>query len=151
VPLALHDVPDVEALVRGIVIRNGSELSFDDELELRQHLLVRCWEISLRYQPGRIEKGFAAWATIKLKFEIIDWQRKRWGRTRWQFKDNVHTRELPRLVEFDETVANRLDEIESTRAGDPAASSDEDCGGLFAQRDRHRIEDLYLLGLEDAA
>jgi hypothetical protein len=158
VPLVLHDVDDAEAFVARIVERSGLDLSYHDRLDLEQFLLVQCWELSLRYRPGVIRKGFGAYATTTLRKRVIDHQRSKF-RTRWVsrkkvyggFRKKVYERPRPQLIELDDSVVDRLDEVESTRAGDPEAGGDEDWRGLLNDRDRCRAADLELLGLGEVA
>jgi hypothetical protein len=148
--LRLHDV-DAERLVRGIVTRSGLELNYYEREDLEQFLLIECWKLSLRYESGRIDKGFGAYATVALKRRVVDWQRKRWGRTKWSFSGGrVYVRPRPELISFDadNSVSDRLDAVESTRAGDSAPGGDEDWRRLLAERDRNRIRDFDILGLE---
>jgi hypothetical protein len=146
--LRLFDVPDAERFVARIVSRSGLELSFHDRQDIEQFLLVEAWQLSIEYQPGIIRGGFACFATVALKRKLIDWQRKRWGRTVWKFKHRTYERPRPQFVEFDDSVSDRLDAAESMRAGDSAPGGDEDWRGLLDERDRYRIRDYKLLGLE---
>ncbi len=100
--LAILDVDDAEAFVKTIAGRSRLDLRWDQREDLEQHLLIELWRLSLSYEPGRIRKGFPAYSTIALKREVVNWQRKTWGRTRWKSKDRVHVRELPKFTTLDD-------------------------------------------------
>jgi DNA-directed RNA polymerase specialized sigma24 family protein len=137
--LRLHDV-DVERLAGAIVAQSGLELSYHDKQDLRQHLLIEAWRLSLSYEPGRIRLGFRKYAALTLKKRVIDWQRQQnGGRTIWKFKDRVYERELPQLLSLD---TSGLGDALGSWTGDPAANWDETCGRLVAGRDRFRARDL---------
>jgi DNA-directed RNA polymerase specialized sigma24 family protein len=89
-PLPLFDVRDVEALCTGIVRHSRLPLDHHDREDLTAYLIATCWELSLRYEPGRT--SFSTWATTTLKLRVIDWNRKRNGRTRWQFSGHTYER-----------------------------------------------------------
>lgn len=142
--LALQDVDDAQRFVCAIVTRSGLSLSWSEREDLEQYLLVEAWRLSLRYQPGGI--SFSTFAGNTLKLRIVDWQRDRYGRSRWQFRDGrVHERERPQLVSLDD---ERFDlEPLAAWSGDPAADRDETLGRLLADRDRKRAQDIATLGL----
>jgi len=148
--LALHDVEDTQLLVRRVVARSGFKLSYHDREDVEQYLMFEAVLLARDFQPGRINKGFGCYCTVALKRKLIDFQRQRY-RTRWKFKDRVYERPRPQFIEFDDSVLNRLDAIESTRAGDSTASGDEDWRGLLDDRDRYRAWDFELLGLGEVA
>jgi hypothetical protein len=98
----LLGIEDVEAFTAGIIHRSRLDLSYHDREELHVFLIEECWKLSLRYKPGIIRQGFSTWARLALSRRVIDWQRSRFGRTRWQF--GGHTYERPRvdLVSLDD-------------------------------------------------
>lgn len=100
--LQLHDVRDVEAFTHRLLPNNPS-LDPHEREDLHAYLIAECWELSLRYQPGGIT--FSTWARTTLNLRIIDWKRKRYGRTTWAFHDRIITRPNPRprsLTELDQ-------------------------------------------------
>jgi DNA-directed RNA polymerase specialized sigma24 family protein len=80
-PLALWNVDDAQRFVCAIVSRSGLALSWSEREDLEQYLLVECWRLSLRYQPGG-PKDFDGWASRILRVRVVDWTRQRNGRTR---------------------------------------------------------------------
>jgi hypothetical protein len=157
VPLALHDVDDAQELVRRVVARSGLNLTFHERDDLEQYLLVQCWQLSLKYEPGRITKGFGVYATVTLRRRVIDWQRSTWGtwgRRTWKWSDGrAYTREQRQTVSLDadDSDRDRLEQTLAQRAGDPAADCDADWRRLYAERNRNRAGDYDLLGFGDAA
>ena len=105
--LQLHDVRDSEAFVAAIANRSQLELGPDDDEDLRQFLLTELWHLGVRYEPSR-NRAFSAYAVAILKRRAVDWQRQRFGRTVWKFKDRVYER--PR-------VENRLARCRRTGRG----------------------------------
>jgi DNA-directed RNA polymerase specialized sigma subunit len=104
--LELHDVRDGYAFVERIVQRSGLELGYHDREDLGQWLVVELWQLSLVYEPGS-SVSFSNFATRHLRRRVIDWQRQRFGRTRWQFKGRLHERRLPELVSLDADDSER--------------------------------------------
>jgi DNA-directed RNA polymerase specialized sigma24 family protein len=141
-PLLLYDVRDVEALCTSIVQRSRLSLDHHDREDLTAYLIATCWELSLRYEPGRT--SFSTWATTTLRLRVIDWNRARNGRTRWQFSGHTYERERPRLVPLDAELVDTL----PTGTGDPALDSDPDLGGILDAGDRQEARDYLALGLE---
>jgi hypothetical protein len=140
---SLLGIQDVEAFTGGIVQRSGLHLSVEDREELHVFLIESAWELSRRYEQQPSGITFSSWAGHKLRLRVVDWQRSRFGRTRWTFAGRVHERKLPRLVPLDELDA-ALDE----GASDPADGGDSAFGGLLDGGDRQRARDLDTLGLE---
>jgi hypothetical protein len=97
---ALHDVRDVESFTGQIVERSGLRLSVSDREELHVYLIEECWLLSRRYD-GSGGSRFAAWAKTTLGLRCIDWQRQRYGRTRWKFAGYTYERGRPQLVSLD--------------------------------------------------
>jgi DNA-directed RNA polymerase specialized sigma24 family protein len=148
VPLVLWNVADAQRFVCAIVSRSGLALSWSDREELEQFLLVECWRLSLKYEPGG-PKDFDGWAARILRVRVVDWQRQRNGRTKWVFANHAYERQRPELVSLD-AERDSLGAALGTVGGDSAAVWDEACRGLFAERDRERVRDLDRLGLEAA-
>jgi DNA-directed RNA polymerase specialized sigma24 family protein len=98
--LALHDVDDAFALCSRVVSLSGLSLRWHEREDLVAYLVSECWALSLRYEPGGIR--FSTWATGTLRRRVVDWQRQRNGRTRWQFAGRVYERERPDLVPLDD-------------------------------------------------
>jgi hypothetical protein len=98
--LALHDIRDVEAFVTAIVKRADLQLLTEETEDLNAYLIATTWELSLKYHAGRI--SFSTWAQHTLRKRIIDWQRQKYGRSTWQFKDSTHYRKRPTIVSIDE-------------------------------------------------
>jgi hypothetical protein len=143
--LQLHDVQDAERFVSAIASKSGLALSYHDREDLQQWLLEQVWTLSLKYTPGRgSTTSFAGWATTQLRLRVVDWQRARFGRTKWQFRDHVHERKRPTVVSLDygDADRDRLGESDSTDGGDPATSGDTDGRWLHAERGRRRTRDL---------
>jgi DNA-directed RNA polymerase specialized sigma24 family protein len=124
--LALWNVDDAQRFVCSIVSRSGLALSWSDREDLEQYLLVECWRLSLRYQPGG-PKDFDGWASRILKVRVVDWQRQRNGRTRWAFHDSVYKRERPQFVSLDDPDVDRMGEAVS------GSSLDDGSCGLAAE------------------
>jgi hypothetical protein len=122
----LHDVRDVESFTGRIVERSGLRLSVEDREELHVYLIETCWEISIRFEPGRI--SFSSFAGSTLPRRVIDWERQRFGRTKWQFRDRVYERPRVELVSLD------ADDSEHVRLGPSFAGGSLDDG-------EHRLAD----------
>jgi DNA-directed RNA polymerase specialized sigma24 family protein len=142
--LRLHNVDDASAFCCAIVSRSGLNLSFHDREDLEEFLLAECWRLSLRYQPGG-PKDFDGWAARILRVRVVDWQRSRFGRTRYRYSNPDWNRDFtpPSFVSYD-----GLDESLATGPGDPADDCDPAFAGLLATEDRQRARDLRTLGLE---
>ena len=147
-PLQLWDIDDAERFCSAIVSRSGFQLSFHDAEDLRQHLLVEAWRLSLSYQAGGI--SFSTWAGNTLRRRSVDWIRQQNGRTIWRFGDGrVHERPRRELVSFDDDAErDRMDLALGTESGDPAADCDPDRERLLGDGSRSRARDYALLGLE---
>jgi DNA-directed RNA polymerase specialized sigma24 family protein len=141
-PLPLFDVRDVEALCTSIVQRNRLSLDHRDREDLIAYLIATCWELSLRYEPGRT--SFSTWAGNTLRLRVFDWNRARNGRTRWQFSGHVYERERPLLVPLDAELVDTL----PAGAGDPALDSDPDLGGFSIQEVARKLGTTSVLGLD---
>jgi hypothetical protein len=106
-PLALHDVADAEGFCAFIVARSRLELSYHDREDLHAWLVSECWLLSLRFEPGGI--SFSTYAGNTLKRRSIDWQRQRFGRRTWRFRDKVYERPRVTLVSLDDPGNDRLE------------------------------------------
>jgi hypothetical protein len=107
---SLHGIRDVEAFTGRIVERSGLRLSVEDREELHIYLVEECWRLSLKHDAKR--GVFSVWVGYALRRRAVDWQRSRFGRTRWQFKDRVYERPRVELVSLDadDSLRDRLDE-----------------------------------------
>jgi hypothetical protein len=107
---SLLDIRDVESFTGRIVERTSGRLSVEDREELHVYLIAECWELSTRFQPGRI--SFSSYAGTNLRLRVVDWTRGRFGRTRWVFKDRVYERPRVEIVSLDadDPELGRLDE-----------------------------------------
>jgi hypothetical protein len=144
--LELHDIDNAEGFVSAIVARSGLELDHHDREDLCQFCLVLCWQLSLQYEPNIIRGGFSTWAGITIKKRINDWQRKRYGRTKWTFKDRVYERPRTELVSFDAELDNTL----ASGSGDPASDCSPDLERVLDSGRRTRARDYEALGLDAA-
>lgn len=144
--LPLWDVSDAEAFVGAIVERSRDGLSYHDSEDLRGELVLETWELSLEYKPGGV--SFSTFAGTTLRHRVVDWRRKRFGRTRWTFGDGrVYERPRTQFVPLDDPGVGRLDAAESARAGDSSADWNPSFARLEHERDRARERDLRRLGL----
>jgi Sigma-70 region 2 len=106
--LQLHDVRDAAAFVAAITRRGSLKLSFHDREDLEQYLLVELWKLSERYEPGGVSFSTMAGATLRKR--VVDWQRSKLGRTKWQFAGGkTYERERPQVVSLDSPGVDRLD------------------------------------------
>ena len=146
--LSLHEIDDVERFVVAIVNRHQPGLNYDDHDDLIVHLVETCWELSLRYQPGGIT--FSTWSRATLQKRLVDWQRQRFGRTRWVFHDRVVERPPTELVSLDadDPDGPPLGETLGSRAGDPALGRSPDLARLLGKGSSTRARDFEALGLE---
>jgi DNA-directed RNA polymerase specialized sigma24 family protein len=146
--LSLQGIDDVEPFAVAIVQRSRIELNHHDREDLITYLVETCWELSLRYEPGGI--SFSTWAGATLRNRIVDWQRKRYGRTRYVFSDRVFERKLPELVSLDADgpSGDSLGDTLGTRAGDPAADRGADLARLLGAGSSTRTRDYEALGLK---
>jgi hypothetical protein len=122
--------------------------------DLLAELIGYCWELSRRYDPDtdrRISQdrgrrsGFDGWASIYLRFKVIDWIRKTEGRTTWKFADGSYDRVLPTFVSFDDG----LDEAQQPRGLDPSERSDPDLGRVLLRGDSDEAWDAAGVDRED--
>jgi hypothetical protein len=142
------DIRDVESFTGRIVERSKLHLDHSDREDLHAFLVAECWLLSTRYSPGGISFSSLAGATLRLR--VVDWQRQRFGRTRWTFKNGrEHVRERPKLVSLDadDSLSDRLDESLAARSGDPSADSPTDLERLLEGGDREAARDIAAMGL----
>jgi hypothetical protein len=143
-PLRLHDVDDGVRFVGAIANRSRLDLSYHDAEDLRQYLVTELWLLSTRYDPAASGISFSTWAGTTLRLRVTDWQRQRFGRTKWKWADGTsYERPRPSVVPFDA----RLDGALSSGAGDPADGGDLSLRGVLDGGDRQRLQDLETLGL----
>ena len=146
--LKLHGIDDVERFAVAIVHRSGIELSDHDREDLVAYLVAETWQLSVRYQPGGI--SFSTWAGTTLRKRLVDWQRKRFGRTRFVFHDRIIERPRPQLVSLDadDPDGTPLGATVGSLAGDPAADRSPDLARLLGAGGRSRAWDYEAFGLE---
>jgi DNA-directed RNA polymerase specialized sigma24 family protein len=104
--LKLFDIDDAARFVGAIATRTTFRLTFHDREDLEQFLLVELWRLSERYEPGGI--SFSTLAGTTLRRRLVDWQRSRFGRTKWQFADHVYERPRVELVSLDDPERDPL-------------------------------------------
>ena len=150
-PLSLHDCRDAFGLCSMVASKSAAGLSRDDREDLHAYLVVECWKLSTRFEPGRSTVSFTTHATTTLRLRAVDWRRQRFGRTKWKFAGHTVTRERPQLVPLDGgddgDDRGRLGRLVDPGNGDPADSRSPDLAGLLGARDRSRARDLATLGL----
>jgi DNA-directed RNA polymerase specialized sigma24 family protein len=103
-PLQLHDARDVEALIWKAIDTSPhvAGTSFHDREDLCAYLLGVVWELSLSYNPDRGRVTFTTFAYTTARLRIIDFQRSRNGRTRWQWSSHSYERNpRPAVVSLD--------------------------------------------------
>lgn len=123
---------DAEPFCRWIFRRSRLEFSYHDEEEAISFLIEECWQLSLGYQHGINAKCFSNYATGLLKHRLTDWQRKRFGRTKWQFADRTYERPRPVHIPLDD----RPDTTDPSLELDASVYSLADLLGLQRERDR---------------
>jgi hypothetical protein len=144
-PLQLHDVRDVERLAQSVLTRAGLSLSYHDNEDALAFLVEEAWLASTRYEPAQGVR-FSTYCTTVLQRRVVDWQRKRFGRTVWKIRGREYRRERPAIVSLD---AGLLD-AQRTGAGDPADGGGADLSRLLAGGSSTRTRDLETLNLRDA-
>jgi hypothetical protein len=144
--LSLHGI-DVEAFTAAIVRYSHFQLSYHDRQDLHAFLIEECWKLSLRFEPGIIRGGFSVWAGTTLRKRLIDWERQRFGRTKWQFSDRTYERPRTDIVSLDDPERDQLRDALGAGTGDLETSWDETLRGLHSERDRARARDLKILGV----
>ena len=151
--LELHDV-DVFALANSVATRSNLQLSFHDREDLVTYLAETAWQLSLTYDRARRKAGrtdFAGYLTIALRRRVIDWQRQRFGRTKWAFKGYAYERPRPELVSLDD--GDDRDQLGATVDEGSSAHApgwDSGLGGILREADSSRARDADTLGLRGA-
>ena len=145
--LRLHDVRDAVAFATSVADRSGLSLTAEDREELIAFLVETAWSASKSFDPGR--GSFSSFLHVRLRQRTIDWQRQRFGRRTWKFRDYVYERPHVDVLSLD-GPGDRLGELESARGGDPPAGRDPDLARLQREGSRARARDLELLGLRPA-
>jgi hypothetical protein len=88
--LALHDVVDVEKFCGRILDDQlrafGIRLRSHDDEDAVAYLIGQTWELSLRYDPAH-GQSFSKFARAQLRLRVVDWLRKKLGRTNWSQSD----------------------------------------------------------------
>ena len=100
--LSLHELDDVEGLCVNVIRSAQLELPHHDYEDCLAYLVETAWELSLVYEQGDFPSRFGVYLSRMLKRRVIDWQRQRHGRTRWQFAHGTYERELPTIVTLDD-------------------------------------------------
>jgi len=154
--LELLDIRDVEQFAGRILERSGLELSYHDREDLLASLVVECWSCATDYEESRA--SFSTFATIRLRSAVTAWLRSSQertsrtgfvgGRTVWKFRDRIHERPQRVFVSLDDSERDRLVDAFGTGPCDSEAGRDEALTGLYAERDRERARDLWILGIE---
>jgi hypothetical protein len=129
-PLALHDVQDAEALCARVIERSGLSLSYHDAEDLLAYLVATAWALSLVYDRGdpQYPSGFSTYATRTLGLRLIDWQRSRFGRTKWKFSatSSINAGYRGRTIERERPALVSLDDPEQDRVGSTLVRSSLD-------------------------
>jgi hypothetical protein len=103
-PWALREVADVEAFARRILEaklkRRGAHLRPDLYDEALAHLLEVACRADRSYDASH-GGSFERYLGWKISVGLVDFYRLELGRTRWKFRDSLHTRERPDLVSLD--------------------------------------------------
>jgi hypothetical protein len=154
----LHDVDDVEGLLRKAIADSGTALTPHDLDDLLGELFEFAWKLAAKYDPGRgsfstflygsvRRQGISAW--LRRPLERTGRTGFTGGRTVWRFGgERVHERRPRQFVSFDGGDSDGLDAALGTGAGDPPIGSGSACDGLLVSGDRQRARDLRTLGLK---
>lgn len=148
-PLRLFDVTDGERFVGSIAARSRLRLSFHDAEDLRQYLLIELWQLATRYNEES-DVSFATWAGTTLRLRVIDWERKRWGRTKWKWANGV-SYERPRRTTVSLDDGDDLDFLGGTvgeGSGDLETGWDSNLGRLLGEGRGSQARDHQTLGLQ---
>jgi DNA-directed RNA polymerase specialized sigma24 family protein len=117
-----------------------------DERDLIAYLFEVAWQLDRDFDPSRGHISFSTLLYGTAQRRIIDWIRKEYGRSRWQFAGRVHVRVQPELVSLDD---DRLDASLATQPGDSPSDRFSAFGGMETDRDRSRTrENLETLGID---
>jgi hypothetical protein len=104
---SLLGITDVERFCGRVVKQSRLRLSAQDEEEFHTHLIESAWELSLKHDPAR--GAFSVWVGYALRRRAVDWQRTKFGRTRWKFAGRIHERPRTQVVSLDDSGHDRLD------------------------------------------
>ena len=137
---------DTERLAQSVLTRAGLDLSYHDAEDALAFLIEQAWEASTRYEPGA-GASFSTLCTVVLQRKVVDWQRKRYGRTVWKFSGGrEYRRERPTVVSLD----TGLLDAEPARSGDLADSGTSSLAGILRGGSSTRAWDKETLGLGPA-
>ena len=128
--LQLHEVEDVEGVCVSVIRRSGLELSHHDFEDCLTYLIETSWELSLRYEKGDHPSRFNFYLGRRLRIQLSEWQRRRYGRTKWQFADRTYIRPLPSMV----SIEHRPDGPDHSILGDADGGGLQDVLGLQRAR-----------------
>jgi DNA-directed RNA polymerase specialized sigma24 family protein len=112
--LQLHDIRDVEAYCRTLLQNARLEITQHDAEDALAYLVETAWELSTK-EPRQWHTSFSGWLTPLLRLRIIDWQRQRYGRITWTFRDYERdtgrrpqnlTRPRPSIHSLDDQLAD---------------------------------------------
>lgn len=115
-----------------VIKRSALQLAYHEQEDLLSYLVEEAWLFSVRYDQGRraIGNGFGGSLKIALRNKVVDWQRQRNGRTKWQFKDRVYERVIPVFVPLED----RGDGVDHSQLGDLDSGGLSDLLGLQRAR-----------------
>jgi hypothetical protein len=128
--LQLFEVLDTEALCAHVIRRSGFQLGHYEFENCLTFLIETAWEYSLTYQPS-VPPRFAVHLKGLLGRRLVDWQRTRNGRTKWQFADRTYERVLPTFTSLDDRPVEAVD----PQSVDAGAYSDSVARRVLRTRD----------------
>jgi len=143
----LLGIQDVEAFCARIIERSGLELRYHDREDLLAYLIETAWDLSLGFEPEYSTVVFSTYCGTILRRRVVDWQRRRFGRSRWVFKDRVVVRPRVDVISIDASPS-LLDDTLDEEQSDREASSNSALAGLLGSGSRQRAQDLQELRLE---
>lgn len=144
--LVLFDVQDAEAFAAAAIHRTARKESMGWPEWKREELLAdsvsHLWELSTRYDPAI--GTFRGYANQRLVWFVVDWIRKREGRTRFKFsKDATHIRaefrqsgglyERPRRETFSLEEPGLVESLGSRRLDPHELADSADLRGTIAR------------------
>jgi hypothetical protein len=103
-PWTLREVADVEAFARRILEAKLQRREAHLRPDLYDEALCFLLEVAVkadRAYDATYGGSFEQYLGWKLGLGCVDFYRWEFGRTRWQFRDSLHTRERPDLVSLD--------------------------------------------------
>jgi hypothetical protein len=111
-PWTLREVEDVEAFVRTILEtrleRKGARLRPDVHADAVAYLLEVAVRADRSYDSSR-GTSFEQYLGWKISNGVVDFYRREFGRTRWQFSDWLHERERPEPLSLDGSDGSALE------------------------------------------